>query len=225
MQAWWSEYRVDILWVGLGILVLLVYHLVLLLKVRRSPSYTIQSVNREARRNWVRHIMADPSHGILGVQTLRNSTMAATFFASTSVVLIMGVLSLSGQSAEIAADWHSLNSAGSRHPGLAEVKLLALLADLLIAFFSFAMSVRLYNHVGFHISLPVERRPASLRPDLVARHLNRAGAFYSAGMRAFVLGVPLVFWLFGPHLMAAASLMMVGLLYLMDRMPPADPAD
>ncbi|NEX18783.1 DUF599 domain-containing protein [Thiorhodococcus mannitoliphagus] len=225
MQDWWHEYSGDIIWCGFGAAVLIGYHLFLAIRVRQNPNFTVQSVNRKARRSWVQNIMAEPSHAILGVQTLRNSTMAATFFASTSVILSMGVLSLTGQADEIAQDWHTLNLFGSRHPGLWQLKLIVLLADLLIAFFSFAMSVRLYNHVGFQVSLPPQLRPAAVDPEQVAAHLNRAGSFYSAGMRAYYLAVPLVFWLFGPHLMAVASLLLVSMLYFMDRMPPVAAED
>lgn len=220
MPIWWTEYGWDLIWVGVGVAILIGYHLFLALHVRRDPNFTIQSVNRKVRRAWVRSIMSDPSLGILAVQTLRNSTMAATFFASTSVILIIGVLTLSGQADQIAESWHALNIIGSRHPGLWATKLLVLLADLLVAFFSFAMSVRLYNHVGFQINLPQGSRPRAVDPDQVARHLNRAGAFYSTGMRAYYLSVPLVFWLFGPHIMALASLVLVIMLYFMDRMTP-----
>ncbi len=222
MTPWWNEYGTDLIWVGIGSAILASYHLYLAIRERRSPHFTLQGVNRSARRAWVHHIMGDPGLGILGVQTLRNATMAATFFASTSIVLIVGVLTLSGQADRIAASWHSLHALGSRHPALWEVKLLVLLVDLLIAFFSFATSVRLYNHVGFHIALPTEQRPVALGPDQVAKHLNRAGGFYSLGMRAYYLAVPLVFWLFGPQLMAAASLILVVMLYFLDRMTPSD---
>ncbi|NEV63453.1 DUF599 domain-containing protein [Thiorhodococcus minor] len=220
MRDWWQEYGGDLIWLGIGVSILVAYHLFLAIRVRQNPNFTVQSVNRKARRSWVQNIMADPSHAILGVQTLRNSTMAATFFASTSVILSMGVLSLTGQADEIAHNWHALNLFGSRHPGLWELKLIVLLADLLIAFFSFAMSVRLYNHVGFQVSLPPKLRPSAVSPEKVAAHLNRAGSFYSTGMRAYYLAVPLVFWLFGPHLMAASSVVLVVMLYFMDRMPP-----
>jgi uncharacterized membrane protein len=220
VQTWWNEYAGDLIWVGVGFGILALYHIFLAVCVRRSPHCTIQSVNREARRAWVMNIMTEPGQGILAVQTLRNSTMAATFLASTAVLMIMGVLTLSSQADKIAESWHALNAFGSRHPWLWEIKLLALLADLLVAFFSFAMSVRFYNHVGYQISLPPALRPAAVNPQQVARHLNRAGYFYSLGMRAYYLAVPLVFWLFGPHLMAAASAVVVVLLYFMDRMTP-----
>jgi len=131
----------------------------------------------------------------------------------------MGVLSLSGQADKLADSWHMLNISGSRHPGLWIFKLLLLTADFFVAFFSFAMSVRLFNHVGYQVTLPPDLRPSSVSPEQVARHLNRAGAYYSIGMRAYFLSVPLVFWLFGPRLMAAASLVLVVVLYHMDRVP------
>lgn len=224
MQNWWNEYAGDLLWVGGGVVVLGVYYFYRALCVRRDPLCTIQSVNHEARRAWVSHIMSDPSLGILAVQTLRNSTMAATFLASTAVLLIMGVLTLSGQADKIAENWHALN-AGSHHHQLWIIKLLALLADLLVAFFSFAMSVRLFNHVGYQVTLPRGLRPGAVTPEQVARHLNRAGAFYSLGMQAYYLAVPLVFWLFGPHLMAISSLVLVVILYFMDRISPIAESD
>lgn len=220
MTSWLGEYSGDLIWVGLGVAILVAYHAFLAVCVRRNPLCIIQSVNREARRAWVRHIMGDPSLGILAVQTLRNSTMAATFLASTAVLMIMGVLTLSGQADKIAENWHYLNPIGSRHPGLWELKLLVLLADLLVAFFSFAMSVRFYNHVGYQLAIPAALRPPAVDPEQVARHLNRAGHSYSIGMRAYYIAVPLVFWLFGPHLMAGASLVVVVFLYFMDRMVP-----
>ncbi len=219
IQSWWSEYSTDIIWVSIGTLILIAYHIYVGGCARRDPHCTIQSVNRSARRAWVENIMSDQSLGILGVQTLRNSTMAATFLASTAVLLIMGVLSLSGQADKLAGNWHMLNVLGSRHPGLWLVKLLALTADFFVAFFSFAMSVRLFNHVGYQVTLPPALRPEAVTPEQVARHLNRAGGYYSIGMRAYFLSVPLVFWLFGPVLMAGASAVLVVVLYHMDRIP------
>lgn len=48
-------------------------------------------MNAMARTAWVERIMQNED-GILAVQTLRNSTLVATFLASTAVLLIIGVL-------------------------------------------------------------------------------------------------------------------------------------
>ena len=195
------------------------YHLYLRVKLRRNPHYTIQAVNRAARSAWVKGIMQDESKGILGVQTLRNSTMAATFLASTAVLLIIGTLTLSEQTDKLATTWHSLNVIGSLQPGLWTAKLLFLLTNFFMAFFSFAMSVRLYNHVGYHLNVPYKDRPPSINPKSVAVHVNRAGYYYSLGMRAYYFAVPLVFWLFGPHFMVVATVVLIAVLYHVDRAP------
>lgn len=209
----------DIVGFAVSAAMLIGYHLYLRVRLRRNPHYTIQAVNRAARSAWVRGIMEDESKGILGVQTLRNSTMAATFLASTAVLLIIGTLTLSEQTDKLVTSWHTLNVVGSLQPGLWTAKLLFLLSNLFMAFFSFAMSVRLYNHVGYQLNVPIKARPPSINPRSVAVHVNRAGYYYSLGMRAYYFAVPLVFWLFGPHFMVAATVVLIAVLYHVDRAP------
>jgi len=195
------------------------YHLYLRMKLRRNPHYTIQAVNRSARTAWVKSIMRDESRSILAIQTLRNSTMAATFLASTAILLIIGTLTLSGQTDKLQYSWHTLNIVGSSHPGLWTTKLLLLLSNFFVAFFSFAVSIRLFNHVGYQINVPLKSRTPYINCQYVSVHLNRAGKFYSFGMRAYYFSVPLVFWLFGPHFMLAASVVLIAVLYHVDRTP------
>jgi uncharacterized membrane protein len=195
------------------------YHLYLSYKLRKNPHYTIQAVNRAARSAWVTGIMQDESKSILAVQTLRNSTMAAIFLSSTAVLLIIGTLTLSGQTDKLEYTWHTLNMLGSSHPGLWITKLLLLLSNFFVAFFSFAISIRLFNHVGYQINVPIKKRTPYINPKNVSVHLNRAGNYYSLGMRAYYFSVPLVFWLFGPHFMLAATVVLLAVLYHVDRTP------
>lgn len=207
------------------------YHLYLRFKLHRNPHYTIQAVNRAARTAWVKSIMRDETRSILAIQTLRNSTMAATFLASTAVLLIIGTLTLSGQTDKLQTTWHTLNIVGSSHPGLWTTKLLLLLSNFFVAFFSFAVSIRLYNHVGYQINVPLQSRTPYINCQYVSVHLNRAGNFYSLGMRAYYFSIPLVFWLFGPHFMLMSTIVMIAVLYHVDRTPkdsnasPSEPED
>jgi len=209
----------DIVALMFSAILLYLYHLYLHNQLKRNPHYTIQAVNRYARTQWVHAIMSDESRLVLGVQTLRNSTMAATFMASTAVLLIIGTLNLSSDASKLIDTWHVVNLGGSRHPVLWMVKLLFLVTNFFVAFFSFSMSVRLYNHVGFKIGVPEAVRTRELQPDSVAIHLNRAGYYYSIGMRAYYFAVPLVFWLFSPVLMLIATLILIAVMYHIDRSP------
>jgi uncharacterized membrane protein len=202
-----------------AVLLIVAYHIFLRNKVRKDPTYTVQAVNRIARTAWVETIMGDEKNAVLAVQTLRNSTMAATFLASTSVLLIIGVLTLSEQGEKLGAHWNALNMVGAINPMLWMVKLLTLLLDLFVAFFGFSMAIRIYNHVGFMINVPVRLNHKMITPAHVATHLNRAGHFYSMGMRAYYFLVPMVFWLFGPHFMLVSTIILLLALYRIDRAP------
>jgi uncharacterized membrane protein len=195
------------------------YHIFLRRKIRNDPTYTVQAVNKIARTAWVETIMQDDKNAVLAVQTLRNSTMAATFLASTAILMIIGVLTLSEQGEKLEAAWHTFNMVGAINPMLWMVKLILLLLDLFVAFFSFSMAIRVFNHVGYMINVPLRLNHKMITPAHVATHLNRAGHFYSLGMRAYYFLVPLVFWLFGPHFMLAATIGLLIVLYRIDRAP------
>jgi uncharacterized membrane protein len=213
-----SVFGYDLAALGISVLLLFLYHLYLARRERGDPTYSIQAVNIIARTAWVENIMGE-GKDILAVQTLRNSTMAATFLASTAVLLIIGVLSLSGQADKLETTWHALNLLGARHSELYMAKLLLLLIDLVFAFFSFSMSIRIFNHVGFMINVPLAMNHKAISPAHVAVHLNRAGRFYSLGMRAYYFAVPLLFWIFGPLFMLAATVGLILVLYRLDRAP------
>lgn len=206
----------DIVSFGLSALILTLYHLYLRLRTRRDPGYTVQALNRQARRAWVYGVIAH-NRDILAVQTLRNSIMGATFLASTAVLLIIGVLTLSGSGDELGSAWHALNVIGAISTELWQSKLLLLLFDLLVAFFSFAMAIRLFHHVGYLINTPGDGSGFLPTPERVATTLNRAGDYYGIGMRAYYFTVPLLFWLFGPHFLLAATVGLVIMLYRSDR--------
>ncbi|MDD4911890.1 MAG: DUF599 domain-containing protein [Sideroxydans sp.] len=200
-----------------SVALIIAYHLYLRSKVKRDRTYTVQAVNMIARTAWVETIMREKKD-ILAVQTLRNSTMAATFLASTSVLMIIGILTLS-EGSKMETTWHALNVVNTQSSELWLVKLICLLMDMFVAFFSFSMSIRVFNHVGYMINVPIELKHKMITPAHVVTHLNRAGKFYSIGMRAYYFIVPLVFWLFGPHFMFVSTIALLLVLYRIDRAP------
>lgn len=216
---WNNIFFNDISSLLLSALILVVYHFYLRYKVGKNPTYTVQAINRIARTAWVETMMASGKPDVIPVQTLRNSTMAATFLASTAVLLIIGVLTLSGQADKLGSTWHSLNVYGAKHSELFLSKLIMLLLDLFTVFFSFTLAIRGYNHVGYMINVPMSLNHHAISPQHVAQHLNRAGSYYSIGMRAFYFIVPLMFWLFGPHFMLLSTVGLTIVLYRIDRAP------
>jgi uncharacterized membrane protein len=162
----------------------------------------------------VKNVMANPGKDVMAVQTLRNFVMGASLMATTAAFLILGTLSLTGQVEGIARSWHVSNLYGSSSAELWIFKVMCLLAVFIIAFFAFAMAIRLANHVVFMVNVPGPWTHAALSPEGVADRLNGAGRNFATGMRAFFFAVPLVFWLFGPLFLVVAT---VGLVFALDR--------
>lgn len=201
-----------------------VYYLNMRRHVLADPGYSIHGVNALARRLWVENVMTQPGKDVMAVQTLRNFIMVGIMMASTASLLIMGTLTLSGQAESITRNWHILGLYGSHSPELWIFKVLCLLADFLVAFFAYAMSMRLATHVLFMLNVPwaESNRHAGLSPEAVASRLIRAGNMVAIGMRAFLFAIPLVFWLFGPAFLVLATLGLIATLYHLDRHEAAD---
>ena len=197
---------------------LLGYEACLLLRLRRNPRYALVAVNAQIREAWVEHIMKK-GDGILAVQTLRNSTMTATFLASTAAILVIGALNLAGTSGSLAQFWHALNIFPEAHAGLWMTKLLVLVLILLVAFFCFTISIRLFHHVGYYIQVPADD-PRASTPKGVARLLNQAGGYLAFGLRAYYFAGATIFWLFGPQFMLVATLVLIAALLRIDRPRP-----
>ena len=216
---WLRQVGPDLLALGLSLLMVGAYYAYLRNRLRRDPTYSIHYVNDTARRLWVQSVMANPAKDVMAVQTLRNFIMIGILMVSTVTLLIIGTLTLSGQAENMSRSWNSTNLLGPASVEVWSVKVLCLLADFIVAFFAFTLSLRLANHVLFMINVPVELRGSvdALSPEAVARRLNRAAYMISIGIRALFAAVPLVFWLFGPFFLVVGTLGLLIALFRLDR--------
>lgn len=189
-------------------------------RLRTDPLFTIQAYHQHVRRRWARLILADPSQAILGVQTLRNSTMGATFLASTVLLLLGGALSLVGRPDALGSLWPGIELEASRHPLVWSAKVLILVGDLFVAVFAFVMAIRLYTHLGYQVSVRPEDDPRGASVERVVALLDRAGALFSLGLRACYLAMPVVLWLFGPLPLVLATAVLVAVMARLDRTDP-----
>lgn len=217
-----SDFETDLMALAISAAIVAAYYGFLNMKVRANSTYTIHGVNALARSLWVEHIMRNPGKDVMAVQTMRNFIMGSSLMASTAALLIIGTLTLSGQAENIAQNWHVLSLKGSFATELWIIKVMFLLVDFIVAFFAFAMSVRLANHVVFMVNVPDHNAHHNLSPKAVARRLHRAGNMFAIGMRAFFFAVPLVFWLFGPYFLLLSSVGLVVALYHLDRCEPEE---
>lgn len=180
-------------------------------RARRDPGGTLQSQQARIRAAWVADLIVS-KNGILGVQTLRNALMAALFFASNTMFLVLGTLTLIAQG-HVAESWALLDPQGMRPAPFAHAKIILLLFTLLSAFFCFLNAIRLFSHASVSIGA------GSADAEPITAQLDTAWRYQGLGVRCYYFGAPVMFWLFGAPWLVLASIGAVALMQLFDRVP------
>jgi uncharacterized membrane protein len=196
-------------------LLLIIYHVHLVYQVRTRPLTTAVGITNHLRGHWVESIMEN-DRDILAVQTLRNWVMASSFLASTAILISLGLVSVAASPEKIAEISPSLKELVGAHRVIWLLKLMLLIIDFFFIFFNFCLAIRYYNHVNFMINVP-PTLAHKITPDYLTAILNRGMLHYTLGMRGYYLGVLLVLWLFGSIWMLLGTLVMLPVLYHLDR--------
>jgi uncharacterized membrane protein len=196
-------------------LILGIYHLHWLYLIYRKPMATAVGITNHLRGHWVESIMEE-RRDILAVQTLRNWTMAASFLASTGILICLGLLSVAASPEKMAEITPSLKAVVQEHRVLWLFKLMVLIVDFFFIFFSFCLSIRYLNHVNFMINVPFNLAH-KITPEYITDILNRGMMHYTMGMRGYYFSVLLFLWLFGPIWMLIGTVVITIVLYHLDR--------
>jgi uncharacterized membrane protein len=206
--GWWLA--------AITVAVLLAYQVLLAAAGRRRPERLARAAHATLREQWLVAVSAQKGSEVLGVQTLRNSLMSATMTASTSVLALMGTVSLAAPSLNA-----TFGSTGLPQftPRLAmELVLIALLFASLVAS---VMAVRYYHHASFIVGMPVESDARRQWSQAGVAYLGKAGRLYGWSLRYLLLVVPVVAFILHPVTGPVAALLVVGVLYGFDRFSPA----
>ena len=195
-----------------SVLLILLYYWRLRKKNRIAPLSCVHNVNAQNREQWVLMIMQNGKQDILAIQTLRNSLMAASFMATTVMLLISAILNLGEKIGHWATSLQPVLWCCADSNELWQIKLGVLLLSFAIAFYFFAMSIRFFNHVGYMINLPYQQETNETLYRQTCAYLNKAGRYYTLGTRTFFFGLPIIAWFFDPILLVLGTIgLMVGL--------------
>jgi uncharacterized membrane protein len=206
--------RAEISFAVTSLITLVAYHIYLVYMVRTKPLKTSIGLTNRLRRRWVETVIEE-KRDILAVQTLRNWVMAASFLASTAILLAIGILSVAFRSEKLSAIAQAVNLVGSQSETLWFVKLLLLTIDFFFAFFNFSLAIRYYNHAGFMINVPRDR-DSLVSPEYTALVLEHGTLHYTVGMRGYYLAIPFALWLFGPTWLLIGTIVLVAVLRKLD---------
>lgn len=200
--------------VGTSIMLLAVYHWRLRRRLKAKPTTTVMGLHRLARASWLK-LAERGDRELLTVQTMRNVIMAASFLASTAVLLAAAVLGGTFTSVRISEFANSLNFFGVETQGLLMFKALLLMVNFLISFFAFSLAMRSFAHTGMLVHLASEDSE-EVSSEVIAEEMDRGSFHYALGMRCYYLAIPIALWLFGPMWMLVATILLIVVLSHVD---------
>ena len=200
---------------GFSVALVGLYHLHLFFKVRKNPEATAVGMTNLMRQQWVATIMGE-RRDILAVQTLRNWVMASSLLASTAILIALGILNTVVRPSGFQEITHALNIAGTRSETLWVVKLMLLAVVFFLGFFNFTLAIRYFNHAGYGLGLP-DTHAGVASHEFVTEVVNHASLHYTIGMRCYYITIPLGLWIFGPTWMLIGSILLVMVLFRLDR--------
>ncbi len=180
----------------------------------RVPS--LVSARRALIRAWIENIFHREVR-ILDSTLLGNLLQGSTFFASTSIVILGGLLALLGTSEKAINIVAELPFTARATERIWEIKILVLIAIFVYGFFKFTWSLRQYNLVSILVgSMPEQdKAPPNYEQYLknTADIASFAGENYNMGLRSYYFGFAVLTWLLNPWLMMVVTLFVVGVLY------------
>ncbi len=187
----------------------------------RWAGRTITAAMMRHRRAWMRE-MLERDQRIVDTQVAGNLITGVSFFASTTIVVVGGLLALLGAQAEAAAALGALPGARPLTPEGWAARMILLLLVFIYAFFKLAWAFRLSSYASILIGAAPrtredatadERRAAEAHAERTALVIARVAFHVNRGLRAYFFALAALAWFVHPWLFMAATTAVLGVLY------------
>jgi uncharacterized membrane protein len=177
---------------------------------------SVSAAMNDHRRKWMRNMVRrDPR--MLDAIVQGNLLHGVSFYASTSILLIGGLLAMLGASEKALAVLQALPLTEASSRTLWEVKVLLLVLIFIYAFFKFAWCYRLFNYCSVMIggaAIYTEPDPANDRyADHIAQLHGLAASHFNNGLRAYFFALAALSWFLHPLLFLFATTWVTLILY------------
>ncbi|MBM7062129.1 DUF599 family protein [Pseudomonas sp. UL073] len=179
----------------------------------------LASVLHLYREDWMRRLLLRDNR-IADASVIGNLERNASFFASSTLIILAGILTLLGASERAVSLLADLPLVQAATRGMSEIKLLCLAVVFVYAFFTFSWCMRQYNFAAVLIgSAPMigerhvseaERKAFAAR---AARVISMAANQFNLGLRSYYFGMAVLAWFINPWLFMLVTAGVVLVLY------------
>ena len=182
-------------------------------KSRRKASLVVAM--RIYRRAWFKHMLGHENR-IAHIAALSSLQAGTTFFASTALVILGGLVALLGTTEQVANLAADLPFARDDSEFVWLVRIILLIFMFVYAFFKFTWSIRQFNFCAVLVgSAPHTDRPEEHGEflDTITGLASYAAENFNLGLRAYYFALAAMTWFLHPWLFAAGSALVAYILH------------
>jgi len=166
------------------------------------------------RGRWMRQMVARDNR-IVDANIVGNLLQGVSFYASTTLIVLAGLITLLGASDKAVALIREIPFAVRTSLVLWELKLLVLVIVFVHAFFKFTWALRQFNYCSVLIGAapPANAADAEAYAARAAEIATSASKDFNQGMRAYYLSLAALAWFVNPWVFVVATTLVIGVLY------------
>jgi uncharacterized membrane protein len=178
-------------------------------RVRRVHS--LRAVMHAYREQWMQQMLVRDNR-VVDVNILRNLLQGVAFFASATLLILAGLLTILGSTDKASEIVRALPFAAKMTRMQWEMKLLVLCIIFVYAFFKFTWALRQFNYCSTLIGAATKGPDESFarRAAEVSTHASKD---FNQGLRAYYFSLATLGWFISPWVFLASTTLVTGVLY------------
>jgi len=205
--------------IALSFFILSWFGYTLFARKRSKTTHCLSSILRSLRIDWMA-TLTRKEHQVADASLLGNVERTVTFFASSTVLVLAGVLTVLASSDKVVQVLQSLPLVAITSVEKVQFKMAVLALIFVYAFFKFTWAIRQFGFVSVLMGVAPQYRSPDFtdeQRDAFIRHsakvIDQAGHEYNYGLRAYYFAMAYLCWFFHPALLMFASTVVVWVLY------------
>lgn len=188
-------------------------------KYMAKQTHCLASAMHRFRLIWMREVLFREAR-MPDASILANLERSVSFMASTTILVLAGIVTVLASSEQIHSMLRSLPFVAETTPAQLQFKLLVLVCIFIYAFFTFTWALRQYSFCNVILGATPLLKRDEVEPSLrdhyaqhTAKILDQASHSYNFGLRAYYFSMATLAWFIHPVAFVAAVALVVAVLY------------
>lgn len=186
---------------------------------RGADTPCLASVLHLYREDWMRRLLMRDNR-IADANVIGNLERNASFFASSTLIILAGVLTVLGSTERAVSVLAELPFVQPVSQEISEIKLICVAVVFIYSFFTFSWCMRQYNFAAVLVAAApmiaerhVTEQERKAYAERTARVISMAANQFNLGLRSYYFGLAILAWFINPWLYMLATAGVVLVLY------------